>query len=44
MVESIQLTTMATLYNMHFVSYNMGKKQATQRIPTIVWNQIYVNY
>jgi len=35
---------MATFYNMHFGSYNMGKKQVTQLIPTIPLKQIYANY
>jgi hypothetical protein len=35
---------MATSYNKHFASYNMGKKHVTQLIPIKAWKQIYSDY
>ncbi len=34
---------MATSYNLHFVNYNMGKKQVSQLI-LVIWKQVYTNY
>jgi len=33
---------MATSYNLHFVNYNMGKKQVSQLV--VIWKQVYTNY
>jgi hypothetical protein len=44
LVDSIQLSTMATSYNLHFVNYILGKKHATQVIPFLVWKQVYIDY
>jgi hypothetical protein len=41
LVDFIQLSTMATSYNLHFVNYSLGKKYVTQFIPTLVWKQVY---
>jgi hypothetical protein len=35
---------MGTSYNLHFVNYNMGKKQVTQLILVVIWKQVYTNY
>jgi len=33
---------MATSYNLHFVNYNMGKKQVSQLV--VIWKQVYASY
>ncbi len=44
LVDSIQLNTMATSYNLHFVNYSLGKKHVIQLIPTLMWKQVYIDY
>jgi hypothetical protein len=44
LVDSIQLNTMVTFYNLHFANYSLGKKQVTQLIHIVMWKQIYINY
>jgi hypothetical protein len=40
-VESLHLSTMATSYNTHFVTYS---SVITQLIPTAVWKAMYNDY
>jgi hypothetical protein len=37
LVDFVQLSTMATFYNLHFANYSLGKKQVTQFIPIVMW-------
>jgi uncharacterized protein YaaW (UPF0174 family) len=31
-------------YTSHFATYNIGKKQVIQVIPSVVWRNVYLNY
>jgi hypothetical protein len=43
-VESTHFSTLATLYNYHFIMYNTSKKHGTQLIPNVVWKFVYKDY
>jgi hypothetical protein len=43
-VESFHLSTVPASYTCHFATYNIGKKQVTHVIPSIVWRNVYFDY
>jgi hypothetical protein len=43
-MKSIQLNTLAVVYNLHFRQYSKGKKKVTQLILSAIWKSVYATY